>query len=188
MGSCVVFDRQGAVKSDYRRFNIQGIEPGDDYAAMEQVLTRRYKRVLENDGKLPDLVLIDGGKGQLGRAQQVFDEMQISGLVSLMGVSKGPGRKAGEETFHVSGQNRAFKPPGTSPVSHLVQRIRDEAHRFAITGHRQRRNRSRTRSPLEQILRYFGGLHEIRRAGVEDLGKVPGISPTLAARIYNQFH
>ena len=199
VGSCVVFDRQGAVKSDYRRFNIQGIEPGDDYAAMEQVLTRRYKRVLENDGKLPDLVLIDGGKGQLGRAQQVFDEMQISGLVSLMGVSKGPGRKAGEETFHVSGQNRAFKPPGTSPVSHLVQRIRDEAHRFAITGHRQRRNRSRTRSPLEQIegigekrrrnlLRYFGGLHEIRRAGVEDLGKVPGISPTLAARIYNQFH
>jgi excinuclease ABC subunit C len=198
VGSCVVFDTDGAVKSDYRKFNISGIEPGDDYAAMEQVLTRRYRRVLENDGKLPDLVVIDGGKGQLNVAEKVFEELQIGSLVTLMGVSKGPRRKAGEEQYHMLRSPRRVQPNGNSPASHLIQRIRDEAHRFAITGHRQRRAKARTSSPLEQIegvgdkrrrnlLRYFGGLAEIKRAGIEDLTKVPGISPALAQRIYSQF-
>ncbi len=199
VGSCVVFDDQGAVKSDYRRYNITGIQGGDDYAAMEQVLTRRYQRVIENDGKLPDLVLIDGGKGQLGIAQKVFEELQIVDAVILMGVSKGPLRKAGEEQFHLLHRKNPIQPKGTSAASHLVQRIRDEAHRFAITSHRQQRSKARTSSPLENIdgvgdkrrrnlLRYFGGMQEIKRAGVEDLTKVQGISPTLAQRIYNQFH
>ena len=199
VGSCVVFDRQGVIKSDYRRFNVEGIEPGDDYAAMSQVLMRRYKRVLEHDGKLPDLVIIDGGKGQLGIAKAVFEELQLIGSVLLMGVSKGPERRAGEEQFHLLDRDRAIIPKGTSAASHLVQRIRDEAHRFAITGHRQRRAKARTDSPLEQIegvgdkrrrnlLRYFGGLQEIKRAGIEDLAKVPGISRALAEKIYNQFH
>ena len=199
VGSCVVFDRQGPVKSDYRRFNISGIEPGDDYAAMQQVLMRRYKRVLENDGKLPDLVVIDGGKGQLGVAETIFEELQILDNVELLGVSKGPERKAGEEQFHLINPARKIKPKGSSPASHLIQRIRDEAHRFAITGHRQRRAKARTSSPLERIegigdkrrrnlLRYFGGLQEIKRAGIEDLSNVPGISPQLAERIYNRFH
>lgn len=199
VGSCVVFDHEGAVKSDYRRYNIAGIEPGDDYAAMRQVLSRRYTRVLENDGKLPDLVMVDGGKGQLGIAKEVFSELQILGAVTLMGVSKGPLRKPGEEQFHLLNSRRAIQPKGTSPASHLVQRIRDEAHRFAISGHRQRRAKARTESPLEQIdgigdkrrrnlLRYFGGLREIKRAGIEDLAQAPGISPVLAQRIYDEFH
>ena len=199
VGSCVVFDNHGAVKSDYRKFNISAIAPGDDYAAMEQVLTRRYTRVLENDGKLPDLVIIDGGQGQLGVAEKVFNELQIINLVTLLGVSKGPARKAGAEQFHLLDKSRPIQSKGNSPASHLIQKIRDEAHRFAITGHRQRRAKARTRSPLEQIdgvgdtrrrnlLRYFGGLREIKRAGVEDLTRVPGISPALAQRIYNRFH
>ena len=199
VGSCVVFDQQGAVKSDYRRFNITGIEPGDDYAAMEQVLMRRYKRVLESEGKLPDIVLIDGGKGQLGVAEKVFDELQFNDTVLLVGVSKGPERRAGEEQLHIPGRARPIYPGGASASSHLIQRIRDEAHRFAITGHRSRRDKARTQSPLEEIegvgekrrrdlLRFFGGLGEIKRAGIEDLARAPGISPTLAERIYNQFH
>lgn len=199
VGSCVVFDQQGMVKSDYRRFNISGIAPGDDYAAMEQVLTRRYKRVLEDEGKLPDIVLIDGGKGQLGVALKVFEELQLNDSVLLVGVSKGPERRAGEEQLHVPDRVRPIYPGGSSPASHLIQCIRDEAHRFAITGHRARRDKARTRSLLEQIegvgekrrrelLRYFGGLGEIKRAGIEDLSRVPGISPRLAERIYNQFH
>lgn len=198
VGSCVVFDREGPVKSDYRRFNVSGIEPGDDYAAMEQVLTRRYTRVLENEGKLPDLIIIDGGKGQLSTAEKVMEELQILGTVALMGVSKGPERRAGEEQFHISGSKRVIRPSGSSPESHLVQKIRDEAHRFAITGHRGRRGKARTVSALEQIegvgdkrrrnlLRYFGGMQEIRRASAEDIARVPGISVDLAKRIYNQF-
>jgi len=199
VGSCVVFDHQGAIKSDYRKFNIEGITGGDDYAAMEQVLTRRYKRVLQDDGKLPDLVLIDGGKGQLGVAEKVFEELQLLDSVQLVGVSKGPERRAGEEQLHMVGSPRPVYPGSTSATSHLIQRIRDEAHRFAITGHRARRDKARTTSTLEQIegigekkrrelLRHFGGLSEIKRAGIEDLTSVPGISPKLAERIYNQFH
>ena len=203
VGACVVCDRQGPVKSDYRRFNIAGIAPGDDYAAMQQTLMRRYKRVLQDDGKLPDIVIVDGGKGQLGVAVRVFEELQISGLVVLLGVSKGPGRRAGEETFHLPGHRRgaarAIIPGKGSPALRLIQRIRDEAHRFAISGHRGRRGKARSESPLQRIagvgekrrrnlLRYFGGLREIKRAGVEDLATVPGISPALAERIYRQFH
>lgn len=199
VGACVVCDRQGPVKSDYQRFNIAGIAPGDDYAAMEQTLLRRYKRVLQNDGKLPDMVIIDGGKGQLGVATRVFEELQISGLVVLLGVSKGPGRRAGEEQLHLPGAARAIIPGKGSPALRLIQRIRDEAHRFAISGHRRRRGKARRESPLQRIagvgekrrrnlLRYFGGLREITRAGVEDLAKAPGISPALAKRIYRQFH
>ena len=199
VGACVVFDHNGAVKSDYRRYNISGIEPGDDYAAMEQVLARRYKKILENDGRIPDLVIIDGGKGQLSVARKIFEELQLLDSVTLMGVSKGPERKAGEEQFHLAGVEAPFQPAGTSAVSHLVQRIRDEAHRFAITGHRLRRAKARKQSALERIagvgdkrrrnlLRYFGGVREIQRAGVEDIAKVPGISPNLAQRIFNEFH
>ncbi len=199
VGSCVVFDREGAVKSDYRKFNISGIQEGDDYAAMEQVLMRRYKRMLEDDGKLPDLVLIDGGKGQLGIAEKVFGELQLMEQILLVGISKGPERRAGEEQLHVAGRRAPIYPGGASPTSHLIQRIRDEAHRFAITGHRNRRDKARTRSVLEDIegvgekrrrdlLRFFGGINEIRRAGIEELTRVPGISPRLAERIYNQFH
>ncbi len=199
VGSCVVFDHQGAVKSDYRRYNISGIEAGDDYAAMQQVLNRRYRRVLENDGKLPDLVIVDGGKGQLGVAQKVFKALHIVDSVTLMGVSKGALRKPGEERFHLLNSHRVIQPKGTSPASHLVQRIRDEAHRFAISGHRQRRAKARTESPLQHIagigdkrrrnlLRYFGGLSEIKRAGIEDLTQVSGISQALAQRIYHEFH
>jgi excinuclease ABC subunit C len=199
VGSCVVFDHQGAVKSDYRRFNISDIAPGDDYAAMEQVLMRRYRRVLEDDGKLPDIVLIDGGKGQLGVAVKVFEELQLIDSVLLVGVSKGPERRAGEEQLHIPGRAGPIYPGGTSAASHLIQRVRDEAHRFAIAGHRNRRDKARTRSSLELIegvgekrrrslLRFFGGLNEIKRAGIEDLARVPGISPKLAQRIYNEFH
>ncbi len=199
VGACVVFDQNGAVKSDYRRYNISGIEPGDDYAAMEQVLTRRYKKMLKNDGLAPDLVIIDGGKGQLGVARKVLEELQMLDAVTLMGVSKGPERKAGQEQFHLSGAAAPLQPAGTSPVSHLVQRIRDEAHRFAITGHRLRRGRARNRSALEQIagvgdkrrrnlLRHFGGTREIKRSGVEELAKVPGISRNLAQRIFNELN
>lgn len=199
VGSCVVFDQEGAVKSDYRKFNISGIEPGDDYAAMKQVLTRRYTRILKEDAKLPDLVIIDGGKGQLGIAEQVFDELQIRDSVILLGISKGPARKAGEEYFHLRDRKKPLKPNGNSAESHLVQRIRDEAHRFAITGHRQRRGKARTASALEQIdgigdkrrrslLRYFGGVKEIKRASLEDISRVPGISPKLAKKIYDRLH
>ena len=160
---------------------------------------QRYKRMLEDDGKLPDLVLIDGGKGQLGVAEKIFGELQLGEQVLLVGVSKGPERRAGEEQLHVAGRRAPIYPGGASPASHLIQRIRDEAHRFAITGHRNRRDKARTRSVLEEIegvgekrrrdlLRFFGGINEIRRAGIEELARVPGISPRLAERIYNQFH
>ncbi len=199
VGSCVACDRQGPVKSDYRKFNISGIAPGDDYAAMEQVLMRRYTRVLQDDGKLPDLVVIDGGKGQLGVACRVFEELQISDSVALLGVSKGRERRAGEEQFHLPGVARAIYPGAGAPALRLIQRIRDEAHRFAISGHRQRRAKARGESPLQRIegvgdkrrrslLRYFGGMREITRAAAEDLARAPGISPALAKRIYHHFH
>lgn len=198
VASCVVFSLDGPVKSDYRRFNIENITPGDDYAAMTQALERRYRRMKEGEGKWPDLVLIDGGKGQLGRAEEVMTDLQVSG-VSLIGVAKGPGRKPGLEQLFLSGQSGATILPADSPALHLIQQIRDEAHRFAITGHRQRRGKARRRSPLEDIagvgekrrqdlLKRLGGMQEVARAGVEDLASVPGISPLLAQRIYESFH
>ena len=202
VASCVVFTPEGPLKSDYRRFNIEGIAPGDDYAAMSQVLTRRYRRVRdaleEGGGRYPDLLLIDGGKGQLGIAEQVLRELGIEGL-RLVGVAKGEDRKPGKEQLFLSGQVAATILPADSPALHLIQQIRDEAHRFAITGHRQRRAKARTTSTLEEIpgigdrrrqalLRHLGGLQEVARAGIDELVRVPGISPALARRIYASFH
>lgn len=198
VASCVVFDAEGPVKSDYRRFNIEGITPGDDYAAMRQALQRRYTRLKEGEGRLPDVLFIDGGKGQVRQALEVLEELQVQG-VSVVGVAKGADRKPGLETLVLSDSERpTILPPGSSAL-HLIQQIRDEAHRFAITGHRQRRAKARTASPLEQIpgmgpkrrqqlLKHFGGLRGVSRAGVAELAKVPGISRKLAQQIYDSFH
>ena len=198
VASCVVFNREGPLKSDYRRFNIEGITPGDDYAAMHQALARRYTRARDSEAVLPELLLIDGGRGQLLQAEQVMAELGID-EVFLLGIAKGPERRPGEETLFVAGDSREYSLPPNSPALHLLQQVRDEAHRFAITGHRARRAKARTTSTLEQIpglgpkrrqmlLRHFGGLQGVSAAGIEDLAKVEGISATLAERIYNTFH
>jgi excinuclease ABC subunit C len=198
VASCVVFDISGPVKSDYRRFNIRSADPGDDYGALAQALTRRYRRVKEGGGRLPDLLIIDGGKGQLSTAEAVLQELQLEG-VKLMAVAKGRERKPGREKLFMSGSSRGIALLTTSPALHLIQQIRDEAHRFAITGHRVRRGKARTTSALEGVagigsqrrqalLKNFGGLREVARAGVEDLARVPGISPKLAQKIYDTFH
>ena len=197
VASCVVFNTEGAVKSDYRRFNISGVEPGDDYAAMAQALERRYTRVRDEEGRWPDLILIDGGKGQVAVAARVLEELQLADL-PMLGVAKGRERRPGWEVLHRP-DGTELRLPADSQALHLIQQIRDEAHRFAITGHRQRRGRSRTESPLEaipgvgpkrraQLLRQFGGLREVARAGVEDLTKVKGVSRALAQQIYDAFH
>ena len=198
VASCVVFDTNGARRSDYRRFNIEGVEAGDDYAAMRQALERRYTRLKKGEGVLPDILLIDGGKGQLRQAEEVLESLQVEG-VTLVGVAKGPTRKPGLEQLFLSATGRPTILPATSPALHLIQQVRDEAHRFAIAGHRQRRAKTRRTSPLEgiaglgpkrrqQLLRQFGGLQGIARAGVEDLQAVKGISRELARRIYDTFH
>ncbi len=198
VASCVVFDRNGPLKSDYRRFNIEGITPGDDYAAMHQALSRRYTRLKKGEGKIPDVLFIDGGKGQLSEAEKVLEELQVADVV-LVGVAKGPERIAGNEALFLSSKSKPIILPSDSKASHLIQQIRDEAHRFAITGHRKRRAKARTTSPLEAVsglgvkrrrilLKQFGGLQEVARAGVEDLANVHGISKQLARRIYDQFH
>jgi len=201
VGSCVVFGPDGPVKSDYRRFNISDITPGDDYAAMRQLIARRYRRTVDestNGPVLPDLVLIDGGPGQLAEVESALADLGVEGI-KLIGVAKGESRKPGLERLFLSGGKGATILPPDSLGLHLIQQIRDEAHRFAITGHRQRRARARTTSTLEQIpgigdrrrqalLKYLGGLQEVARAGIEDLARVPGISPSLARRIYDNFH
>ena len=198
VASCVVFNTEGAVKADYRRFNIAGITPGDDYAAMHQALSRRYTRIKQGEGVLPDILLIDGGKGQVAQAVAVLEELQIEGVL-IVGVAKGEARRPGLETLFLSQERQPLILPADSPALHLIQQIRDEAHRFAITGHRQRRGKARNRSALEDIaglgpkrrrmlLTQFGGLQEVARAGMEDLCKVRGISRELAQRIYDVFH
>jgi excinuclease ABC subunit C len=198
VASCVVFGIEGPLKSDYRRFNIRNVRPGDDYAAMEQALGRRYTRLMKGEGRLPDLLFIDGGKGQLSAARRVLDELQVTG-VEIVGIAKGPGRKPGLETLYLADSGREIHLPPDSPALHLVQQIRDEAHRFAITGHRQRRAQSRKTSPLEQVpgigpkrrqqlLKQLGGIREVARAGVEDLQMVKGINRALAQQIYDAFH
>lgn len=198
VASCVVFDGNGPLKSDYRRFNIRDITPGDDYAAMEQALSRRYKRLMNGQGKIPDLLFIDGGKGQVNKATQVLTDLQVPG-VTIVGVAKGSDRKAGLETLILPESKREIYLPADSAALLLIQQIRDEAHRFAITGHRQRRQKARGQSVLEQInglgakrrallIKQFGGIQEISRAGVEDLTRVSGISKQLAQRIYDTFH
>lgn len=198
VASCVVFDTNGPLKSDYRRFNIEGITPGDDYAAMEQALTRRYTRLQNGEGKLPDILLIDGGKGQLGKAREVLAELGVQGVL-LIGVAKGSTRKAGFETLFDGDTGAEIVLPGDSPALHLIQHIRDESHRFAITGHKQRRDKKRKTSTLEdvpgiganrrrELLRHFGGLQEIQNASINDLARVNGISQRLAEEIYAFFH
>lgn len=198
VASCVVFDAEGPVKSDYRRFNIKDITPGDDYAAMRQALMRRYTRLKEGEGKLPDILFIDGGKGQVRQALEVLEELQVSGVM-VIGVAKGETRRPGLETLVLSDTAQpSILSPGSKAL-HLIQQIRDEAHRFAITGHRQRRARARSTSPLEQIpgmgprrrqqlLKHFGGLQGVHRADVEALAKVPGISRKLAQQIFDSLH
>ena len=198
VAACVVFGPEGPIKADYRRYNIEGVAPGDDYAALRQALSRRYARMGTEDGRLPDLLVIDGGQGQLSQTREVLEPLRAAG-VRGMGVAKGPERRPGLETLYLFGENRPFILPADSAALHLVQQIRDEAHRFAITGHRQRRAKARTASALDAIagigpkrrqalLRQFGGLKQLARAGVEDLGRVDGISADLAQRIYDAFH
>ena len=197
VASCVVFEHDGPRKSDYRRFNITGGRAGDDYHAMRTAIERRYARLQREDAVLPDLLLIDGGRGQLKQAVEVLGELQVSGIVTV-GVAKGTTRKPGLEQLFLPDRASAIVPPPESIALHLIQRIRDEAHRFAITGHRLRRSRVRRTSTLEQIprigprrrqrlLREFGGLQGISRAGVEDLMRVRGISRDLAVAIYEAF-
>jgi excinuclease ABC subunit C len=198
VASCVVFDQNGARKSDYRKFNIEGITPGDDYAAMQQALERRYKRIKSGEGALPDILFIDGGKGQVSQAMSVLEELQLTG-VEVIGIAKGVTRKAGFETLvnGTTGEERQL--PGDSAALHLIQQIRDEAHRFAITGHRARRDKARQRSALEDIpgvgakrrrelLRHFGSAQGVENANVEELKKISGISATMAQQIYDHLH
>ncbi|MGY1457311.1 excinuclease ABC subunit UvrC [Luteimonas sp. A534] len=203
VASQVVFDVEGPVRGQYRRYNITGIEPGDDYAAMHQALMRRFKRAAGNDDAvLPDLLLIDGGAGQVAQAHAVLDELGIPGIV-VVGVAKGEARKAGDETLLLPGVDgqpgRELKPGAASPGLQLVQQVRDEAHRFAITGHRGRRQKVRSTSRLEDIpgigprrraalLKHFGGLGGLRAAGVEEIARVEGVSDALAERIYATLH
>ncbi len=198
VASCVVFGAEGPLKADYRRFNIRDVEPGDDYAAMKQALERRYKRLQKGEAPLPDVLFVDGGKGQLSQAVEVFEDLQIEG-VQIVGVAKGPGRRPGLEQLFLPGQKRPLILPADSAALHLIQQIRDEAHRFAITGHRGQRAKTRRTSRLEDIpglgpkkrkdlLRQFGGLQGVIKAGVDDLLQVPGISKRLAELIYDQFH
>lgn len=198
VASCVVFGPEGPLKSDYRRFNITGLAPGDDYGALRQALTRRYTRIKRGEAPLPDVLFIDGGPGQLKGAEQVLHELQIAG-VALVGVAKGADRRVGQERLFLAGQDAPLILPPDSSALHLIQRIRDEAHRFAITGHRQRRSKARTQSILEsvsglgpnkrrELLRQFGGLQGVSRASIEDLAKVRGIGRQLAELVYETLH
>ncbi|OEY67424.1 excinuclease ABC subunit UvrC [Marinobacter sp. X15-166B] len=198
VASCVVFDENGPVKADYRLYNIEGVTGGDDYAAMQQVLTRRYRRLAAGEGKRPDLVLIDGGKGQLNIAREVFEKFELSGI-PLIGVAKGAGRRAGMEQLIDAMSGKVFRAPADSPALHLIQHIRDESHRFAIAGHRAGRDKKRRQSTLEgiegvgpkrrrELIRYFGGIQEIRKASVDEMAKVQGISRSLAETIYAALH
>ena len=198
VAACVVFNHGGAAKTDYRKFNIKDAPAGDDYAAISQAFNRRYSRMKKEEGKLPDLILIDGGKGQVNSVRAVAEELQLD-EVTLLGVSKGKARKPGMERLVFSdGKTETSLAPNSSAL-HLIQEIRDEAHRFAVTGHRQQRNRKRSRSVLEdvegvgskrrrELIRYFGGLQGVSRAGVEELARAPGISHNLAKKIYASFH
>lgn len=196
VASCVVFDADGPVKNQYRRFNIEGITGGDDYAAMEQAIGRRFKRLLAEQ-RLPDLLIVDGGKGQVGVARRVLEELGISEVL-LLGIAKGPDRKAGWERLIMVAENKEITLPADSPALHLLQHIRDEAHRFAITGHRNKRQKARTDSSLESIegvgpkrrqalLHRFGGIRELARASIEEIARVNGINSELAERIYQFF-
>ncbi|PLR27095.1 excinuclease ABC subunit UvrC [Pantoea endophytica] len=197
IASCVVFNRDGPLRSDYRRYNIEGITPGDDYAAMNQVLRRRYGKALEED-KIPDVIIIDGGKGQLAQAKQVFAELNVpwdKDRPILLGVAKGSDRKAGLETLFFEAEGEGVSLPPDSPALHVIQHIRDDSHNHAISGHRKKRAKVKNTSALEsiegvgpkrrqQLLKYMGGLQPLMNASVEEIAKVPGISTALAEKIY----
>jgi excinuclease ABC subunit C len=198
VASCVVYDNFAMQPAEYRRYNITGIRPGDDYAAMRDVLMRRYKKLAGGEGKLPDIVLIDGGKGQVGVAHEVLTELGLNEL-ELVGVAKGPERKAGLEELVFADERKPLQLQPDHAGLHLIQQIRDEAHRFAITGHRARRGKARTQSALDDIegigpkrrqmlLTRFGGLKGLRDASVDELIKVEGISRALAEKIHAQLH
>ncbi|VEL96956.1 excinuclease ABC subunit C [Alteromonas sp. 76-1] len=198
VASCVVFNREGPLKSDYRRYNIEGITPGDDYAAMAQALKRRYKSVKEVQ-KIPDLLLIDGGKGQLSQAETFFQDWPHDKKPMLLGVAKGTTRKPGLETIILADSHDTVPMDSHSPALHLIQHIRDESHRFAITGHRNRRQKVKTTSSLETIpgvgakrrqtlLKYMGGLQGLKKASKDEIASVPGISKELADTIYDHLH
>ncbi|KGM57692.1 excinuclease ABC subunit C [Lysobacter arseniciresistens ZS79] len=217
VASCVVFDAEGPVRGQYRRYNIAGIEPGDDYAAMHQAISRRFKRAVASDAVdaddpaaatsrkrsekaaavLPDILLIDGGAGQVAQARAVLDELGVEG-VALVGVAKGPARRPGDEELLLP-DRRCVRPGAGSPALQLVQQVRDEAHRFAITGHRGRRQKARSTSRLEDIpgigprrranlLKHFGGLGGLKAAGIEEISRVDGVNAALAERIYATLH
>ena len=199
VASCVVFDNNsGALKSDYRRFNIDNITAGDDYAAMEQAIRRRYTRLMKGEGKLPDILLIDGGKGQIGVAKSVLSDLGVVGVMTI-GVAKGTTRKPGMETLILADQNNKVVARPQQPALHLIQQIRDEAHRFAITGHKARRDKKRRVSSLEGIpgvgatrrrdlLKHFGGVGEVKKASVADLMKVDNINKKVAEAIYGALY
>ena len=198
VASCVVFGVEGPLKNDYRRFNISGIQPGDDYAAMYQALTRRYKRVRDGETPKPDVLLIDGGKGQLAEAAKVLEELGVQGI-ALIGVAKGADRRPGQEQLFLLGQDTPFILPPDSSALHLIQRVRDEAHRFAITGHRRKRAKRHNESVLEtipglgpvkrrELLKQFGGLQGILRAGIDDFVQIRGLGRDLAQVIYEHLH
>ncbi|MBX6421028.1 MAG: excinuclease ABC subunit UvrC [Sinobacteraceae bacterium] len=197
VASCVVFNAQGPLKSAYRRFNIDGVKPGDDYAAIQQAVARRYARIKSGEFPRPDVLFIDGGKGQLHAAQAALAELGVAGL-RIVAVAKGPSRKPGLEQLIRPERDTPLSLPPDSPALHLIQQIRDEAHRFAIGGHRARRQKARLTSTLEAIeglgaarrralLKTLGGLPQVRRASVEELARVPGINRRLAERIYAHF-
>ena len=198
VASCVVFGSEGPLKSDYRRFNIKGVAAGDDYGALAQAVQRRYARIKAGEAPVPDVLFIDGGRGQLNAALEVLKELQMDQIL-VVGVAKGEGRKPGRERLYLPGRAAPLKLSDSSEALHLIQQLRDEAHRFAITAHRSRRHKRQTASPLEEIpglgpkrrrdlLKQFGGLQAVARAGIEDLTRVRGISRHLAESIYERFH
>ena len=200
VASCVVYDKHAMQKSEYRRFNMRDLTPGDDYAAMRQALTRRYERVSAEDGKIPDLILIDGGRGQVNAARAALAELGLNDL-AVVGVAKGKGpqRKAGLEQLILEADGESLLLPPQHPGLHLVQSVRDEEHRFAIVGHRAKRGKTRTTSTLTEIpgigarrrqklLTHFGGLQGVQAAAVDELADVEGVSRSLAEKIYRHLH
>ena len=197
VASCVVFDAGGPLKSDYRRFNIEGVPRGDDYGAIEQAIRRRYTRLAKGEGPLPDALIIDGGSGQVARAAEVLEQLQVEN-VALLGIAKGLGRKPGLETVILAGHGELALPPGSAAM-HLLQHIRDEAHRFAVAGHRGRRAKQRRQSVLDgvpgvgarrkrDLLAHFGSVAAIQGASVEEIAKVRGFSSRLAGDVYATLH
>ena len=198
IASCVVYDKGAMQNSEYRRYNVKGVEPGDDYGAMRFALDKRYRKLADGEGKTPDLILIDGGLGQLNAARGVMADLGLH-QIRMIGVAKGVERKPGMEQLVFPGEEEPRRLPPDSPALHLIQQVRDEAHRFAITGHRARRGKARTASRLEEIsavgprrrqklLEHFGGLQGVLAASIDDLARVEGISRKLAERIYQELH